>query len=319
MKITAFAPINIALLKYWGKSNIDLNEPTHSSISVTLDVGTTTTIESGDFSENIFYLNKIKNENANSWVKLNKIINKFNLNSDLKFIINSTNDVPTGSGLASSASGLAAFTLALSKFDSKSKSYSIQDLAAISRIGSGSSCRSFLDDFVSWNVHDKKSVSISQIIPDKDFKLDATILVFDHHLKSISSTEGMLVAQKTSPVFSDWISSAKKSYDEFYLSIKNSDFEKLAELSENNCQLMHSTTKTAKPPFSYFTKNTVESIILISELRRKGTAVFYTIDAGPNVVCFTLPSHTAEFRNKLNDFPKHKRLTAKMGKGARIL
>ena len=43
MKATAVAHPNIALVKYWGKQDPDLNIPAVGSISITLDTLTTTT------------------------------------------------------------------------------------------------------------------------------------------------------------------------------------------------------------------------------------------------------------------------------------
>ena len=59
--ITVSAPINIALVKYWGKTNDDLIIPYNDSLSLTLDqdqVGTKTTISySTDFDEDELLLN----------------------------------------------------------------------------------------------------------------------------------------------------------------------------------------------------------------------------------------------------------------------
>ncbi|KKU34854.1 MAG: Diphosphomevalonate decarboxylase [Candidatus Beckwithbacteria bacterium GW2011_GWA1_46_30] len=36
MKATAFAPVNVAAIKYWGKADADLRLPANSSLSVNL-------------------------------------------------------------------------------------------------------------------------------------------------------------------------------------------------------------------------------------------------------------------------------------------
>jgi diphosphomevalonate decarboxylase len=59
--VTCSAPVNIAVIKYWGKRDERLIIPLNSSISVTLhqeDLRTVTTVmASKDFKENKMWLN----------------------------------------------------------------------------------------------------------------------------------------------------------------------------------------------------------------------------------------------------------------------
>jgi diphosphomevalonate decarboxylase len=59
--VTAQAPINIATVKYWGKSDEDKVLPLNNSISATLDMAslctTTTVTASADFQEHELTLN----------------------------------------------------------------------------------------------------------------------------------------------------------------------------------------------------------------------------------------------------------------------
>lgn len=80
---TCIAPINMAVVKYWGKRDSALILPTNSSLSVTLDTldlhTKTTTIASPEFNEDMIYLNgkidkisvRIKNciEELRKWKK----------------------------------------------------------------------------------------------------------------------------------------------------------------------------------------------------------------------------------------------------------
>ena len=58
----------------------------------------------------------------------------------------SVNDFPTASGLASSSSGLAALTYALAKI----YEWDYSDLGELTRLGSGSACRSIIGGLVKW-------------------------------------------------------------------------------------------------------------------------------------------------------------------------
>ena len=46
---------------------------------------------------------------------------------------------------------------------------------------------------------------------------------------------------------------------------------------------MHSTTKTANPPFNYLTEQSFEAMEFVKTLRENGEKCYFTMDAGPNV------------------------------------
>ncbi len=46
---------------------------------------------------------------------------------------------------------------------------------------------------------------------------------------------------------------------------------------------MHVTTKTASPAFAYLTDASYEAMAFVRQLREKGEACYFTMDAGPNV------------------------------------
>ncbi|KAK4476091.1 hypothetical protein MN116_001314 [Schistosoma mekongi] len=172
MQVQVTCPVNIALLKYWGKVD-ELNIfPLTSSISLTLNhshVGSRTTV---------FTKNGLKQ----SQFKLNGKVTQFpprlldvliiaQLRSRLCgkhiaspfLLVESENNFPTAAGLASSASGTAAFAFALGKM------YSLDgDYTSFSRRGSGSSCRSLLGGFVLWSSNPEGYLhhsSVQQLFP----------------------------------------------------------------------------------------------------------------------------------------------------------
>lgn len=65
--------------------------------------------------------------------------------------------------------------------------------------------------------------------------------------------------------------------------LKDNDFDRVGRLAESNALLMHSTTQTAQPPFSYLTDQSYAAMDFIKELRQKGERCYFTMDAGPNV------------------------------------
>lgn len=54
-------------------------------------------------------------------------------------------------------------------------------------------------------------------------------------------------------------------------------------MTERNALLMHSTTKTASPSFSYLTDKSYEAMDFVRSLRNEGKRCYFTMDAGPNV------------------------------------
>ena len=115
-KITANSPSNIALVKYWGKKDIQI--PTNPSISFTLEnCHTTTSIEfkkSPDFNISLFVEG---NEKPSFLPKIEKFLNRIKTYCpyifEYELTINTENTFPHSSGIASSASGLSALSMCI--------------------------------------------------------------------------------------------------------------------------------------------------------------------------------------------------------------
>jgi len=61
------------------------------------------------------------------------------------------------------------------------------------------------------------------------------------------------------------------------------DFGKLASVAEHNCLKMHSVMWASRPPVVYWNSATLDCLQAVRELQSGGVAVFFTIDAGPQV------------------------------------
>ena len=108
---TARAGVNIALVKYWGKRDIEANLPAVGSISLTLDgVDTVTHVRfDHQLTADRFVLNGTLRDDPRVTSLLNEVRT---VAQSETFAEVSTNSVPTASGLASSASGFSALGLA---------------------------------------------------------------------------------------------------------------------------------------------------------------------------------------------------------------
>uniref|UniRef100_A0A1I8B017 GHMP_kinases_N domain-containing protein n=1 Tax=Meloidogyne hapla TaxID=6305 RepID=A0A1I8B017_MELHA len=157
--ITVQAPMNIALIKYWGKKNKDLIIPLNDSISLTINslcAITKISIDS-NLENDLVIINGQKENNSRFERVFNEVRNigrERNSNGELLnenkyFKIESTTNFPIAAGLASSAAGFAAISFGLC---SLFKLNDLKEIIRIARIGSGSACRSILSGFVHWKA-----------------------------------------------------------------------------------------------------------------------------------------------------------------------
>ena len=311
-----FAPTNIALVKYWGKRDVKLNLPTHSSLSATLDkFGTYTTVE---FLENAkqdqFILNGKSIESTKGIVVLNHL--RSLTQTSIFARVQSKNNIPTGAGLASSASGLAALTLAGAK--SLKLDLSKEKLAQISRLGSGSSCRSFWGGFVEWQAGSKTDGSdclAAELVNEDHWELKIFVLIVDESEKQVSSTVGMSRSQETSPFFAQWVERGVEDFELAKMAIHKKDFKLLSQIAEGNCLFMHKTALSAQPPVIYWNGKTLEVLDRVRDWQREGIEVFFTIDAGANVILFSKPDSSEKLKSKFEALQSVRVLETQIGSG----
>lgn len=145
MKSTAVAPANIAFIKYWGKADEEPRLPLNASLSMNLSACTTTTTV--EFSPEF-----IDDQVSEGFDKKRIITHIDRLRKaagiGLRATISTKNSFPTSSGVASSASGFAALTVAAAA--ALSLELTEKELTLFARLGSGSACRSIPDGFVEW-------------------------------------------------------------------------------------------------------------------------------------------------------------------------
>lgn len=282
---TAYAPANIALSKYWGKRDKALNLPDNSSVSLSLgQLGTHTRIEFSQTGSDALYLNHeaVAPESQFSQ-QLWQFVGYFRRQQALPLCINTYNSIPTAAGLASSASGYAALTLALNRFFQLNLSEA--QLSAIARLGSGSACRSLWHGFVHWQkgVAADGSDSIAHVLENHWETLCIALVDIDFSEKAISSRNGMLHTKQTSPLYPAWPMQAEKDCQTLIEAIKAKDFEQLGTTAEANALLMHATMLAARPALRYLQAQSLVALDKIAQLRADGVGAYATIDAGPNL------------------------------------
>ena len=145
----AVAHPNVALAKYWGKRARPGNFPAVPSLSVTLDGMTTRTRVTFDAAlakDELVLGGKTASEGDHARAAM--ILDRVRRASNEKRFarVESSNDFPTASGLASSASGYAA--LALAATAAAKAELGIDVVSDLARRGSASAARSLFGGFV---------------------------------------------------------------------------------------------------------------------------------------------------------------------------
>eukprot|EP00455_Lapot_gusevi_P052481 TRINITY_DN798_c0_g2_i2.p1 TRINITY_DN798_c0_g2~~TRINITY_DN798_c0_g2_i2.p1 ORF type:complete len:406 (+),score=77.06 TRINITY_DN798_c0_g2_i2:64-1281(+) len=315
---TCIAPVNIAVVKYWGKRDEKLILPLNSSLSGTLDVGSmrseTTIIASRQFEQDQMFLNG-KEENLQTNRRFCAVIRQFqNLAQDYKdpstgnvliskedwpsyhLRILSFNNFPTAAGLASSASGFACLTKCLAALYNVNEQE--QDLSIVARQGSGSACRSMYGGWVKWQKGEAKDGSDSKAvqIADEHHWPDMRILILEisHGPKEISSTSGMETTVHTSQLLQERIGFVDSTrMPAMEQAILNKDYATFAHETMKDSNQFHAVCLDTYPPIFYLNDTSKQVIQLIHQLNAQAGSPIaaYTFDAGPNAVIYLLAEH----------------------------
>ncbi|EQK99690.1 hypothetical protein G6O67_004823 [Ophiocordyceps sinensis] len=309
------APVNIAVVKYWGKRDAKLNLPTNSSLSVTLsqaDLRTLTTAScSASFAPgDSLTLNAEPADVAGPRTQacfrelrarraaLEAADPALPKLSTMALRIVSENNFPTAAGLASSAAGFAALVQAIANL------YELPDspsqLSIVARQGSGSACRSLLGGYVAWRAGEKQDGSDSMadmVAPASHWpNMRALILVASAAKKGVSSTAGMQQTVATSRLFQHRVASVvPASMAAMEQAIRQRDFAAFAEVTMRESNSFHACCADTYPPIFYMndvSRAAIRAVEAINAAAGK-TVAAYTFDAGPNCVVYHLDEDAA--------------------------
>jgi diphosphomevalonate decarboxylase len=309
MKATAFAPVNVALIKYWGKTDEARRLPANSSLSVNLtNLGTVTKVLwdknlKADVADSLIveHLNRIR--------KLAKI--------DWKAKVQTENNFPVGVGLSSSASGFAALTLAATA--ALGLKLPLDDLSRLARLGSGSACRSIPGGWVEWLPGTDQTSYAKTIFPANWWDLRILAVILSRQKKPVSSRAGQKLAH-TSPFYKARIKSIPGKIKALKQAIRQKNFSRLGEIMEEDCLNMHQVMQTQTSPLNYLLPKTLMVMRSIRQWRKKGLESYFTVNTGQNVLVFCQPENEAKLVEKLSRFKEVIEVRQdKIGEGARII
>jgi len=313
---TAIAHPNIALAKYWGKREGEGNVPAVPSLSVTLaGMSTTTTVSFDDtlVDDELVLNGKAQAHDAGAKLRASQLLDHVRAaaSSSSRARIVSTNDFPTASGLASSASGFAA--LALASVRAAGLEWSAERVADLARRSSASAARSLFGGFV-----ELEDTVARQVADPTALDLRVLVCVTTEAEKATSSTEGMKLTQATSPYYAAWVADAPVSHRAMRAALLEGDFTRVGELAERSALAMHACAMAAG--IIYLTGATLAALAEVRAMRASGIHCYGTIDAGPHLKCLVRGSDAQLARGHLEKVAGVLRIIeTRPGDGARLV
>ncbi len=303
---TFSAPSNIALVKYWGKKANQI--PANPSISFTLKNCKTITkltfekhfdkfsVTKSGFSFDLLFEGKPKEDFK---PKIQKFFERIEVYcpflKNYHFTIETENTFPHSSGIASSASGMAALSMTIMALEKMLNPEMTDDFfykkaSFLARLGSGSACRSIKGEVVCWGNHKEISgssdlfgVPFPLTIHDNFKNYQDTILLVDKGEKQVSSTVGHELMHNH-PYAEKRFEQAHENLSQLKTVLETGNLEKFIAIVESEALTLHAMMMTSMPYFILMKPNTLEIINKIWKFRNETKIpVCFTLDAGANV------------------------------------
>ncbi len=288
MKATALAGSNVAIVKYWGCLEPELNLPLNDSLSLTLDqANTIVTIEfspqagqdtvelegqrvAGEARERVVrHLDQLRRLAGGQWPAR----------------VASRSTFPPATGLAYSASLYAAMTVA--GLAALGQTLDGRAVSTIARLGSGSAARSIFGGWVEWVAGGRSEDSYSYPLAGPDWwPLRDIIAIVSEEPKESPSLAGHLAAP-SSPCQAGRLARVHEHLALARTAILTRDLALLGRVAEEEAYLLHAVATTAQPPAFYWRPATVAVLQQVYAWRKQGLPAYFTLDAGPNVHVLT--------------------------------
>jgi len=304
----AAAPSNIAIVKYWGKKGVQ--KPINPSISFTLSKAQTYTQVNYQASHTPLQINfSFEGKNKDDFLpKLYTLVDR--VKDLLPFLhsgtlnIASENTFPHSCGIASSASSMASIAHALLDVQKQLSPDAVKMneqvlLSKMARLGSGSACRSTSHGWALWGktpAHSQSSnsysIPLTPSIHPLFNTLNDTILIIRKGAKAISSSMGHQL-MNNHPYRHGRINQANTNIVKLLSALKSGDFNKFAQVCEEEAMSLHGLMMSSTPSYSLLTPETIHAIELIKQYKAHYQApLTFTLDAGPNIHLIYPQSHS---------------------------
>ena len=309
-KATVSAPANIAFIKYWGARDLNPALPMNTSISMTLEECVSKcTVEILDSGRDEIWIKEPEgfgSPDAEFGQRVTQHLDRLRkwAGRDERFRVATRNSFPTAAGLASSASGFAALTLAVTEVLGKGDTPP-EELSRLARAsGSGSAARSVFGGYVEWSDGQKSETDSHgvQLADAAHWDLRDVIAVVEIGPKVVSSREGHQRAH-TSPYYSKRLELIPERLERVRRAIEHTDLEMLGPVLEEEAIDLHLIAMSSRPPIFYWSPGTVAVLRAVRELRQEGLAAWATMDAGANIHVLCDPDSEDQVAERLEDLP----------------
>ncbi|MBK8704483.1 MAG: diphosphomevalonate decarboxylase [Saprospiraceae bacterium] len=302
-QVTWRSPSNLAIIKYWGKYGNQL--PKNPSISFTLKNAYTETIlayapkksTALDISLQL-YFNGEKNESfrAKMLGYFESLAEVFPFLRQLDLTIHTTNSFPHSTGIASSASGMSAAALCLCAlenrfFDTLSEEADFYKKASfLSRLGSGSACRSVYPIMALWgesrevaDSSNEYAVPMAEYINPVFHTYHDDILIISKKEKSVSSRAGHQLMEGN--IYADnRYAQARQRLNNLLHVLKTGEVDTFGAIAEAEALTLHALMMVSEPPYVLIKPNTLKAIEAIKNFRETTKhPLYFSLDAGPNL------------------------------------
>ncbi|WP_291100327.1 MULTISPECIES: diphosphomevalonate/mevalonate 3,5-bisphosphate decarboxylase family protein [unclassified Flavobacterium] len=295
------SPSNIALVKYWGKKDSQI--PANPSVSFTLsNCKTITTLafakkeNQNTFSFDLLFEGKPKEDFKPKIQQFfDRVLIYLPFFKEYHFTIDTKNTFPHSSGIASSASGMAALAMNLMNLEKAlnpemTEDYFYQKASFLARLGSGSACRSVKGKVVVWGNHknikgssDLFGVEFPNAIHENFNNFQDTILLVDKGEKQVSSSVGHNL-MINHPFAERRFAQAHENLDKLISIFESGNLDEFIKIVESEALTLHAMMMTSMPYFILMKPNTLEIINAIWKFRSETKIpVCFTLDAGANV------------------------------------
>lgn len=310
-KVTVVAPANIAFVKYWGARDLDQAIPRAPSLSMTLRQCTTRTTVAFAADEDGEDEVRLRTEEGTFRVPGASFTERVRQHLDRlrqwmgqagTFRVATENTFPSGAGLASSASGFAALTVAATR--TMGLVLEPEQLSVLARLsGSGSAARSVMGGYVEWPDMEVGDYPAMHLAGADHWDLRDVIAVVDPAPKTVSSRDGHRRAG-TSPFYETRLQHLDERLEQARVALRHRDFEQLGPLIEEEAIELHLIAMSSRPPIYYWKPATLAVLEAVRGVRTDGVAAYATMDAGPNVHVICPAAEEAAVANRLERLPE---------------
>ena len=210
--------------------------------------------------------------------------------------IQSSNSFPHSAGIASSASGFSALALCLVTMEDllygnldDDESFR-QKASFLSRLGSGSACRSIYEKIAWWgasktieNTSDEYAIPCSELLHPIFDGFQDSILVVSAAEKPVSSSKGHHLME-FHPYRQGRLEQVQHHVSALTNALRAGDIDHFGKIVENEALSLHALMLASNPGYFLITQNTIDVIRAIRRFRdTEKIPCYFTLDAGPNI------------------------------------